>query len=156
MALIDLFGIKQRYDIKVLFEDIDFHLNEGERVALIGQNGCGKSTLMKIISSAITPEEGKRVIQNNIEIDILSQNPIFEENCSVREAIELQLVAINRAKKEFAMLNEKLSYDFDNKELQEQINKVTAFIDHHNAWSLDDKIERVLSEFKLKSLNIEL
>lgn len=150
MALIDLFGIKQRYDIKVLFEDIDFHLNEGERVALIGQNGCGKSTLMKIISSAITPEEGKRVIQNNIEIDILSQNPIFEENCSVREAIELQLVAINRAKKEFATLNEKLSYDFDNKELQEQINKITAFIDHHNAWSLDDKIERVLSEFKLK------
>lgn len=150
MALIDLFGIKQRYDIKVLFEDIDFHLNEGERVALIGQNGCGKSTLMKIISSAIAPEEGKRIIQNNIEVDILSQNPIFEENCSVREAIELQLIAINRAKKEFAILNEKLSYDFDNKELQEQINKVTAFIDHHNAWSLDDKIERVLSEFKLK------
>jgi ATP-binding cassette subfamily F protein uup len=150
LALIDLFGIKQRYDIKVLFEDIDFHLNEGERIALIGQNGCGKSTLMKIISSDVSPEEGKRVVQSNIEIDALSQNPIFEENCNVREAIEFQLTAINRAKKEFTLLNEQLSCDFNNKEIQEKINNITAFIDHHNAWSLDDKIERVLSEFKLK------
>ncbi|MBN2768071.1 MAG: ABC-F family ATP-binding cassette domain-containing protein [Campylobacterales bacterium] len=156
MALIDLFDIKQRYDIKVLFDDVDFHLNEGERIALIGQNGCGKSTLMKIVSNKIEPDAGKRVIQNNIEIDILSQNPIFEENCSVREAIELQLVVINSARKEFEILSQKIATDFQNKKLQEELNKLTAFIDHHNAWSLDDKIERILSEFKLKEFEHRL
>jgi len=48
LALIDLFDIKKQYDIKLLLNDVNFHLNAGERIAVVGQNGCGKSTLMKI------------------------------------------------------------------------------------------------------------
>ena len=152
MALIDLFGIKQRYDIKVLFENIDFHLNEGERIALIGQNGCGKSTLMQIIAGNMESEEGKRIIQNDIEIDILSQKPNFAQGCTVKEAIELQLIKINEAKSRYETLGKKLANDHENKELQRELAELTAFIEHHNAWNLDDKIERILLEFKLKEL----
>ena len=41
LALIDLFDIKKQYDIKLLLNGVDFHLNEGERVTIVGQNGCG-------------------------------------------------------------------------------------------------------------------
>ncbi|RLA57974.1 MAG: hypothetical protein DRQ78_12820, partial [Epsilonproteobacteria bacterium] len=62
MALIDLFNIKKQYDIKVLLKNVDFHLNEAERVSIVGQNGCGKSTLMKIIMGTEDLNEGKRVV----------------------------------------------------------------------------------------------
>ncbi|MBD3831360.1 MAG: ABC-F family ATP-binding cassette domain-containing protein, partial [Arcobacter sp.] len=91
MALVDLFGIKKQYDLKILLDDVDFHLNEGERVAIVGQNGCGKSTLMKIISSEEEPNDGKKVINGNIQIEILSQNPKFKSNVTTKEAIELEL-----------------------------------------------------------------
>lgn len=150
MALIDLFNIKKQYDIKLLLDDVDFHLNEGERIAIVGQNGCGKSTLMKIIMGVEEPTEGKKVINQSVQIEMLSQQPHFEAGLNVRQAIENELTELQEAKNRFAQLNEQLASDFGNKELLAEHEKISAFLDHHNAWNLEDKIQRVLQEFKLK------
>ncbi len=150
MALVDLFAIKKQYNIKMLLDGVDFHLNEGERIAIVGQNGCGKSTLMKIIAGTEEPTEGKRVVQGNLQIEMLSQHPLFEPNLTVREAISLELEELYEAKLAYDKIGEKLSTDFDNMELLKKHAGLTNFLDHHNAWNLDDKIERVLQEFKLK------
>ena len=151
MALIDLFNIKKQYDIKLLLNDVDFHLNEGERVTIVGQNGCGKSTLMKIIMGEEEPTEGKRVVNNSLHIEMLSQQPKFEAELSVREAILNELTELKEAKDDYDMLSLKVAEDFDNEELLKKLEKVSSFLDHHNAWNLDDKIERVLQEFHLKA-----
>lgn len=150
MALVDLFAIKKQYNIKMLLDGVDFHLNEGERIAIVGQNGCGKSTLMKIIAGSEEPTEGKRVVQGNIQIEMLSQHPLFKPNLTVREAISLELIELYEAKSDYDKIGEKLATDFDNAELLKKHAELTNFLDHHNAWNLDDKIERVLQEFKLK------
>ena len=150
MALVDLFAIKKQYNIKILLDGVDFHLNEGERIAVVGQNGCGKSTLMKIIAGTEEPTEGKRVVQGNIQIEMLSQHPLFQPNLTVREAISLELEELYEAKLAYDKIGEKLATDFDNTELLKKHAELTNFLDHHNAWNLDDKIERVLQEFKLK------
>ncbi|MGC9350662.1 MAG: ribosomal protection-like ABC-F family protein [Sulfurovum sp.] len=150
MALIDLFHIKKQYDIKLLLDDVDFHLNEGERVTIIGQNGCGKSTLMKIIIGEEEPTEGKRVIDKSVQIEMLQQHPKFDPGHSVRQAIEHELTELKEAKKAYDELSIKLATDFDNAELLKEHEKLSNYIDHHNAWNLDDKVERVLQEFKLK------
>lgn len=151
MALIDLFNIKKQYDIKLLLNDVDFHLNEGERVTVVGQNGCGKSTLMKIIIGEIEPTEGKRVVNNSIHIEMLDQQPHFNATLSVREAILNELTELKEAKETYDKLSLEVSEDFENDELLGKLEKVSAFLDHHNAWSLDDKIERVMQEFHLKA-----
>jgi ATP-binding cassette subfamily F protein uup len=150
VALIDLFNIKKQYDIKLLLNDVDFHLNEGERVTIVGQNGCGKSTLMKIIMGEEEPTEGKRVVNSTIHIEMLSQQPHFEAGLSVREAILNELTQLKEAKDEYDMLSLKVADNFENKDLLKKLDKVSSFLDHHNAWNLDDKIERVMQEFKLK------
>ena len=150
MALIDLFNIKKQYDIKLLLNDVDFHLNEGERVTIVGQNGCGKSTLMKIIIGEEEPTEGKRVVNNAIHIEMLSQQPHFNPDLSVREAILNELTELKEAKDEYELLSLKVADDFENSELLKKLDRVSSFLDHHNAWNLDDKIERVMQEFKLK------
>ena len=151
VALVDLFEIKKQYNIKVLLDGINFHLNEGERIAIIGQNGCGKSTLMKIINGVEEPTEGKVIIQGDIQIEMLSQNPLFEPNLTVKEAITLELAHLHEAKLAYDKLSEEIATNFENPKLLDEHAKLTSFLDHHNAWNLDDKIERVLQEFHLKT-----
>jgi len=150
MALVDLFNIKKQYDIKILLDDVDFHLSEGERVTIIGQNGCGKSTLMKIIMGIEDPTEGKKVIDKSVQIEMLSQHPKFDPHFTVRQAIENELTELKEAKQKYDELSSKLATDFDNTELLKEHEKLGSYIEHHNAWNLDDKIERVLQEFQLK------
>jgi len=130
---------------------VDFHLNEGERVTIVGQNGCGKSTLMKIIMGEEEPTEGKRVVNNAVHIEMLSQQPQFDPKLSVREAILNELTELKKAKDEYDVLSLKVVDDFENSELLKKLDKVSSYLDHHNAWNLDDKIERILQEFKLKA-----
>jgi len=150
VALVDLFNIKKQYDIKLLLDDVDFHLNEGERVTIVGQNGCGKSTLMKIIMGTEEPTEGKRVVTSSVQIEMLAQQPQFDPELNVRDAILNELTELKAAKDEYDKLSLKVAEEFKNQELLKKLEKVSAFLDHHNAWNLDDKIERTLQEFKLK------
>ncbi|CAA6810191.1 MAG: COG0488: ATPase components of ABC transporters with duplicated ATPase domains [uncultured Sulfurovum sp.] len=150
MALVGLFNIAKNYDVKQLLKGVDFQLNEGERVAIVGQNGCGKSTLLKIISGEVIADEGTRVLDKSIIIDALDQNPKFTEGLNVRDAIENELADLSNAKKRYEKLSELIAEDFENKKLLDEHANISNYLDHHNAWNLDDKIERVLQEFKLK------
>jgi ATP-binding cassette subfamily F protein uup len=150
MALISLFNIDKNYDVKQLLKGVDFQLNEGERVAIVGQNGCGKSTLLKIISGEVEADAGKRVKDRSIIIDSLDQNPTFTDGLNVRDAIENELTELKVAKERYEELATLISEDFENKKLLDEHANVSNYLDHHNAWNLDDKVERVLQEFKLK------
>lgn len=150
MALVDLFNIKKQYDIKLLLNDVDFHLNEGERIAIVGQNGCGKSTLMKIALGSEEPTEGKRIVNSSIQIEMLAQQPHFDATLTVRDAILNELTELRTAQETHAKLSNQVAQNFENKELLAKLEDISSFLDHHNAWNLDDKIERILQEFKLK------
>jgi len=82
---------------------------------------------------------------------MLAQQPHFDPDLSVREAILNELTELKNAKDEYDMLSLKVAEDFENEVLLTKLEKVTSFLDHHNAWNLDDKIERVMQEFQLKA-----
>ena len=150
MALIDLQNISKQYDIKVILKDANFTLQAGQRVAVIGQNGQGKSTLFKIIMKTVEPDSGEMAIDRSIKIEMLDQQPKFEANLSVRNAIENQLVELKVAKNEYEKITNQLSTDYENEELLRKQSELATFIDFHNAWDLENTIERVLIEFALK------
>jgi ATP-binding cassette subfamily F protein uup len=105
---------------------------------------------MKILAEQVTPDEGTRVVDKSIIIDNLDQMPSFEEGLNVRDAIESELTDLSAAKKRYDELSNLIAEDFDNQKLLDEHAKISNYLDHHNAWNLDDKIERVLQEFKLK------
>ncbi|RXK01163.1 ABC transporter ATP-binding protein [Arcobacter sp. CECT 8986] len=150
MALIDLQNINKQYDTKVILKDVNFTLIPGQRIAVIGQNGQGKSTLLKVIMGEIEPDSGEKSIDKSVKIEMLAQQPKFEDNLTVREAIEKQLTELNEAKIRYEELTQQLATDYENQELLKEQSKLATFIDFHNAWDLDNMIERVLKEFKLK------
>ena len=71
--------IKKSYTERLLFDDTDFYLHEGEKVGILGINGTGKSTLLKILAGMEEPEEGKVILANHIVMRYLPQHPVFKE-----------------------------------------------------------------------------
>ena len=83
-----------------LLTDVNFYLNEGDKVGIIGINGTGKSTFLKVLAGALEADEGKIVRSPNSQISYLSQNPVMEDNATILEQIFLHFP------KEFRELNE--------------------------------------------------
>ncbi len=150
MALIDLQDISKHYSAQKILSQINFHIDEGERIVIIGKNGSGKSTLMKIVHGTLEYDAGRRIIKNNLEIKMLDQRPNFKEGHTVREAVEDGLRELNTAKTRYNELSLLLAQDFENKKLIDEHEDLCKYIDHHNAWNLDDKIQRIIEHFNLK------
>jgi ATP-binding cassette subfamily F protein uup len=150
MALVDLLGVSKHYEAQKILENINFHIDEGERIVIVGKNGSGKSTLMKIVHGSLDTDGGERINRQGIEIKMLSQVPKFDPSHTVREAIEAGLGELKSAKVRFDEISHLLAEEFDNASLLDEQAHLTNFLDHHNAWNLDDKIERVMHHFMLK------
>jgi len=105
---------------------------------------------MKIIDKTIPPDEGEVITKNGIKIKRLLQQPKFTSGISVREAIENELTEFKEAYEKYIKLTEEFARNPENKSIQSEIDKISKFLDFHNAWNLDDRIERILQEFDLK------
>ena len=150
MALIDLQKISKHYSAQKILTEINFHVDEGERIVIIGKNGSGKSTLMKIVNGTLDHDAGNRITRNNLEIKMLEQRPNFKDTHTVRQAVEDGLRELNDAKKRYNELSLLLANDFENKKTLDEHEQLSRYIEHHNAWNLDDKIERIIQHFDLK------
>ena len=151
MALIDLLEVSKNYEAQKILCGVDFTIDECERVAIVGKNGSGKSTLMKIIAGVEEFDEGERIVRQNLSIKMLAQVPKFEAHVSVKDAILEQLRDITKARKKYEALAEKLADHPEDATLHQELNRLSNFLDYHNAWNIEEKIERVLQEFDLKA-----
>lgn len=149
LALLDLIEISKTYETNHILDKVDFSLHEYERVAIIGKNGGGKSTLMKIIHGSLGADEGRRIVQKNIKIGMLDQTPAFKVGMSVKEAIEEQLSELKNALKRYETLLKMLEHEHSPALLEEQ-SLLATFLEIHDAWSLDEKVQQVMQEFDLK------
>ena len=87
MNLVTAEHLTKSYTERLLFNDTDFSINEGDKIGLIGINGTGKSTLLKLVAGLEEPDEGTIVRGRNLTIRYLSQNPTFEKGETVLESI---------------------------------------------------------------------
>ncbi len=101
-----------------LLTDVNFYLNEGDKVGIIGINGTGKSTFLKVLSGAVEPDAGKLIRNPNVQISFLSQNPVMEDGATVLEQVFLHFPAEFRELNEYeakTMLTRLGFTDFDQK-----------------------------------------
>lgn len=150
MALIDLSEIHKSYDTKKILIDVNFQINEAERIVIVGKNGSGKSTLMKIIEGAEKQDEGDRILSSKLEVKMLAQRPVFKVGQSVKESILDGLTEIKEALDAYEVLSKRMETEYEDNAVLEEFNKTSAFLDHHNAWDINEKIERIIKEFDLE------
>lgn len=150
MALIELIDVTKKFGSHVVLDGVNFALDANERVAVIGKNGGGKSTLMKIIAGLCEIDEGRVITQNGLNIQMLAQTPKFDENLSVKDALRRELAEIYAALSEYDAISSKIAAQPENKELLARQDELIKFIEAKDCWQIDNKIEQVLQNFGLK------
>ena len=87
MNLLNLESVSKAFDIRPLLDNVSLGVNEGERIGIVGRNGGGKSTLLKIMASTLEPDEGRVAKSNAVRIGILSQTDTAAQGATVREVV---------------------------------------------------------------------
>jgi ATP-binding cassette subfamily F protein uup len=152
MNLLSVDSISKSYGIRVLFENVSFGIEEGQKVALVARNGAGKSTLLNIITGKDSPDKGKIVINKNIKIGYLEQDPYFPSNVSIQKAIFSSNTPTINAIKEYELALE-LSQNNHSEENSLRLEKAITQMDLLKAWDYEVKIKEVLSKLDIHHLN---
>jgi len=151
MNYLSVENLSKSYGIKILFEKLTFGISKGDKMALIANNGTGKSSLLKIIAGNDVAEEGKVTLRNGIRIGYLSQEPNYEEVLSINEIIEKSNTLVMNIIREY---DEALQAQMDNynEHTQKQYDYVTNKMDNASAWDYQDRMKQILSQFKITDL----
>ena len=110
--------ISINFGSRQLLEDVNFYLNEGDKTGIIGINGTGKSTFLKVLAGVTEPDAGRISRNPNVQVSYLPQNPVMDDNATVLEQVFLHFPAEFRALNEYeakTMLNKLGLPDFEQK-----------------------------------------
>ncbi len=138
-------SISKSFGIKPLFEDISFHLSEGDKIALVAKNGSGKSTLLKILSGRETPDDGKVWINKDVTVALFEQEPKFREDRSVLDNIFHYEHPMIMAIKQYELASEA----GDATALGEAIVRM----DELGAWDFEAKVKQILGKLNIHHLD---
>lgn len=138
-------GLAKSYGIKPLFSGISFHIEEGDKIALVARNGTGKSTLLRILAGKETTDEGKLWVHKDVDVVLFEQEPQFVEDRSVLDNIFYHDHPIINAIKEYEALS-----DASDPAL---LNTAIVKMDELGAWDFDARVKQVLTKLNIHHLN---
>ncbi|MBQ2508986.1 MAG: ABC-F family ATP-binding cassette domain-containing protein [Bacteroidales bacterium] len=151
-ALLTVEGLSKSYGDKLLFENISFGINAGEKTALIARNGYGKSSLLDILTGKVLPDEGRVTFRGDVKMAYLPQNPTIHGQQTVRDfvfASDNQFVQLT-GRYEQALLELQIHPSpAADKAMQECINEMDAL----NAWDYENRVKEVLSRLSITALD---
>lgn len=143
MNLITLENISKSYSEKTLLNNISLGINEGDKIGIIGVNGTGKSTLLKIIAGIDEYDSGKITKGNKVRIEYLSQSPDFELEDTVLSQVFRGNSEEMKLLKEYEYLLEKTHLGED---VSERLIEVQGKIDALNLWEMESEAKKVLMQ----------
>lgn len=139
--LLQVENLTKSFGVNSLFDDINFTINEGDKVGLIAKNGTGKSTLLSIIAGDDTPDDGKLIFKNDVTIGYLKQLPQFELHLSVMDTCLIGDDDQSKAIRQY----ENASIEGNN----EEMTKAIQAMDLASAWDYEERFKQILSQLKI-------
>ena len=139
----------------MLFEGLNFGLNYGDKVALIANNGSGKTSMLKIIAAKDVPGTGKVTVRNGIRIGYLEQEPIFNEKYTINELLYNSNAEVVKIIREYESALEMQTNDY-NDITAERFEKASINMEKANAWNFDNELKQILSKFKIVNLDAKV
>ncbi|WP_071394461.1 ABC-F family ATP-binding cassette domain-containing protein [Bacillus tuaregi] len=153
MKTISIENVTKTYGEKTLFQDISFVISEKERVGLIGVNGTGKSSLLRLIAGIDLPDEGEMVYGKDYQISYLAQNPELNSELTVLEQIFEGDAPIFRLLKNYEQTLIQLDDEPENKEIQERLFQLQKEMDSLHAWDISTNAKTILTKLGIEAYN---
>ncbi len=145
MNYLSVSNLSKSFNEKKLFEDLTFGIQQGEKIALVGKNGCGKSTLFTILSGKIMADGGDVAVNKEIRIGLLEQTPVPPNNKTVLEWIFEGSDDIAKALQDYE--------DAMHDETGLKMEKAFAEMDRLQAWDYEQRCKSILSELGINDFN---
>ena len=148
MNYISAENLTKSYGVKTLFKDITFHINEGDKIAIVAKNGSGKSTLLKILMGKEIADSGTAVINKDIQVVLFDQEIDFEGELNVEEFMMTLDSAPIMALKNYhhALLTENA----------DDMDKALNEMEVHEAWDLENEMSQILTQLKITDLTAKM
>lgn len=151
MNLLSVNQLSKSFGDKILFKNINFGINYGDKVALIAKNGSGKSTLFKILQGIEIPDSGEVVFRKELRISFLSQEPDLDNNHTIEEAIYSCDSEMVKTAIDYAHLIE-THYANPTEKTENQLDVLTHRMNDLEAWNVETQIKVVCSNLGLHDL----
>jgi ATP-binding cassette subfamily F protein uup len=140
-------NLSKSFGIRTLFKDISFHIEEGDKIALVARNGTGKSTLLKIIMGLDSPDDGAVWVHKDIKPIMLEQENTFNEDQSIwNNILQMDNPVTNAVKAYEIFLEEEKQDDIE-------LNHLINTLNDLEAWSFEADLKQVLGKLNLHHLN---
>ena len=152
MNYLSVENLTKSYGEKLLFQNISFGIDEGQKVALIAGNGTGKSTLLNIIMGLDIPDSGTVTMRNDIRVAYLPQAPQFDPELSILDVVLTSDNLYVKATREYELAVELVNHD-PSPVNQRLLSEATTQMDALAAWDYDSRVKEVLSRLRIGDLN---
>ncbi|HZJ46795.1 MAG TPA: energy-dependent translational throttle protein EttA [Pyrinomonadaceae bacterium] len=144
-------GVSKFYDKKPILKDIYLSYFYGAKIGVIGLNGSGKSSLLRILAGVDKDFVGETVISPGFTVGFLEQEPLIDDNRTVREVVEEAVQETVDLLKEFEEINGKFGEEMSDDEMSallERQGEVQEKLDHQEAWDLDARLEMAMDALR--------
>ena len=151
MNLLAVENLGKNFGERILFEGLSFGLSKGDKVALIANNGTGKSSMLKILAGQDSSDEGEVIFRNECKVSYLSQDAIFDDRLTINELINSAHNKISILVKNYEKAVEDHSKE-GNAQTEKLVEELTAKMEQENAWDYQRRSEQILSKFNINNL----
>ena len=152
MNLLAVENLGKNFGERILFERLSFGLAQGDKVALIANNGTGKSSLLRIIAGIDSPDEGNVIFRNDCRVSYLQQDAVFDDNLTINELIDSTHNKISLLVVEYENAVEFHSRD-NSTQTQKNLELITAKMEQENAWDYVRRTKQILTKFNISDFN---
>lgn len=153
MHYVTVENLTKAYGVNPLFDNISFHINEGDKIALVARNGVGKSTLLRILSGLETPDSGTVWINKDVTVALFEQDPQFDEGKTVLENIFHTGNPILNAIKEYEAVMDASEEPDDYSDPDGlKISAALEKMDELDAWTFESKVKEILGKLNVHHL----
>ena len=131
---------------RILFKDLDISINKGDKIALVANNGTGKSSLLKILAQVEEPDDGIVRLRKGVRSAYLSQEPNFDESLTIQELIDESSTHIMATIRSYEAALDAQTADY-NKDTQRVFQNASEAMDRMDAWDFERKLKELLTRF---------
>ena len=146
-------GISKTYGEKNVFVNLDFHIQEKDKIGIVGVNGTGKSSLLKLIAGVEEPDSGSFIAPKDFTVGYLAQVPELPGHLTVLEIVFQGKSRLMQLVKEYEEALAKLNNSPENEQYQQQLFELQRKMDAANAWDAATNAETILSKLGLDNVN---
>lgn len=155
MNILSIENLSKSYGEKILFENVSLGIDTGDKVGLIGVNGTGKSTFLKVIAGLDTPDGGKVTLASSAHLEYLPQNPEFTDGGTVLEQVFRGHSRIMKVLRDYERTLAKANLHPADSECQQQLIRLSQQMDELNAWQLEHEAKTVLTKLGIEDFEAD-